>query len=124
MTQGGKTGIGCLFRAIREIRKGALGTGFEGVRNGGYPGKCGIWRGFPAEPFPTATGTHSLFSRRAMEASDDISRFHRLPEGPHDRRLIGHLVANRKGRRDDYPIVAIWNSLLAGLAADGKAIPA
>lgn len=62
-----------------------------------------------------ATVTHSLFSWQAVESSEDIFRFHRLLEGLDDRRLMAHLIADRKGRRDDNPIPAIWNSLLAGL---------
>jgi hypothetical protein len=41
-----------------------------------------------------------------------------------DRRLIAHLVADRKGRRDDNPIPAIWNSLLAGLVFGHESIAA
>ena len=62
-----------------------------------------------------ATVAHSLFSWQAVESSDDIFRFQRLLEGLDDGRLIEHLVADRKGRRDDNPIGAMWNSLLAGL---------
>lgn len=62
-----------------------------------------------------ASVAHSLFSWQAVESSDDIFRFQRLLEGLDDRRLIAHLVADRKGRRNDNPIPAMWNSLLAGL---------
>lgn len=75
------------------------------------------------EALPMATVSHSLFSWQAVESSDDIFRFQRLLEGLDDRRLIAHLVADRKGRRDDNPIPAMWNSLLAGLVF-GHAGPA
>ena len=57
----------------------------------------------------------TLFTWQVLDSSSDIFRFHRLLEGLDDGRLIARLKAERKGRRNDYPVEAMWNSLLAGL---------
>ena len=56
----------------------------------------------------------TLFTWQAVESSPEIKRFHRLLEGIDDEALMRHLEADRKGRRDDNPVRAMWNSLLAG----------
>lgn len=62
-----------------------------------------------------ASISHSLFSWQALDESNDIFRFRKLLEALDDKELIRRLNAERKGRRNDYPIEAIWNSLLARL---------
>lgn len=58
---------------------------------------------------------HSLFTWQAVESSNDIFRFGRMLEGLDDDRLIRALEGSRRGRRDDHPVRAMWNSVLAGL---------
>ena len=58
---------------------------------------------------------NQLFSWQEVEASSEILRFHRVMEVLDDRRLIETLERERKGRRNDNPIAAIWNSLWAGI---------
>lgn len=62
-----------------------------------------------------ATIPNLLFSWQAIEASPEILRFQRLLEGIDDRELIETLEDERKGKRNDYPIRAVWNSILAGI---------
>jgi len=57
----------------------------------------------------------SLFSWKEVEAISEISRLSRLldvlPDGP----LIAALERQRRGRRNDYPVAALWRALLAGI---------
>ena len=57
----------------------------------------------------------NLFSWRQVEASSDLNRLKLVLEGIGDERLMWILEEKRKGRRDDYPIRAVWNSVLAGI---------
>lgn len=66
--------------------------------------------------------SHSLFSWQALDESNDIFRFRKLLEALDDKELIRRLKAERKGRRNDYPIEAIWNSLLARLLFNHSSI--
>ncbi len=56
-----------------------------------------------------------LFSWNAVEAHSDLHRLRMVLDGLPDETLVQTLEAERKGRRDDYPLRAVWNSLLAGL---------
>ena len=56
-----------------------------------------------------------LFSWNAVEAHSDLHRLRMVVEALPDEALMQALEAGRKGRRDDYPLRAVWNSLLAGL---------
>ena len=62
-----------------------------------------------------ATVTNQLFSWQAVEASSEIQRFHRLLDVLDDHELIAQLQRDRKGKRDDYPVACVWNSLLAAI---------
>lgn len=61
-----------------------------------------------------------LFSWEIVEASPEILRLRRVLAVLPDEDLIEALVAERKGRRDDYPVEAVWNSLIAGVVADSS----
>ncbi|MBN2311657.1 MAG: alpha-L-fucosidase [Candidatus Hydrogenedentes bacterium] len=56
-----------------------------------------------------------LFSWNEIEARSDLQRLRMVVETLPDEALMQALEAERKGRRDDYPLRAVWNSLLAGL---------
>ena len=56
-----------------------------------------------------------LFSWENVEKSSEIFRLKRVLETLPDGELLAALEADRKGRRDDYPLAAIWNSLIAGI---------
>ena len=62
-----------------------------------------------------ATVSNQLFSWQAVAASSEIQRFHHILDVLDDRRLIAALQRERKGKRDDYPVACVWNSLLAGI---------
>ena len=56
-----------------------------------------------------------LFSWNDVEAHSDLHRLRMVLEALPDEPLMRTLEAERKGRRDDYPLRAVWNSVLAGL---------
>jgi hypothetical protein len=57
----------------------------------------------------------NLFSWKEIEASSDLERLSLVLEVIGDERLMQILEKKRKGKRDDYPIRAVWNSILAGI---------
>lgn len=59
----------------------------------------------------------SLFSWRIVDGSPDIVRLQQVLRLLPDRELIAALEAERKGQRDDYPLKAMWNSLITGVVA-------
>lgn len=56
-----------------------------------------------------------LFSWEDVEASPEIMRLARVLEVLPDHRIVEALIRQRKARRNDYPIQAVWNSLIAGV---------
>lgn len=56
-----------------------------------------------------------LFRWNQIDASSDLQRLRLVLEAMPDEELMRTLEGERKGRRDDYPIRAVWNSLLAGV---------
>jgi len=56
----------------------------------------------------------NLFSWQEVEELGDLERLKLVIETMPDRELIQALEKRRKGKRDDYPIIAMWNSVLAG----------
>jgi len=56
-----------------------------------------------------------LFTWEHVEAASDLDRLRFLLEALPDEELMLALEAERKGRRDEYPLRALWNSLLAGI---------
>jgi hypothetical protein len=56
-----------------------------------------------------------IFRWKDVEASGELDRLKMVIEGMPDDGLMKALEAERKGRRDDYPIRAVWNSILGGV---------
>lgn len=56
-----------------------------------------------------------LFSWHEIEASPEILRLARVLDTLPDEPIMRALVAQRRGKRNDYPIEAVWNSLIAGI---------
>ena len=56
-----------------------------------------------------------LFSWEHVDAASDLDRLRLLLQALPDEELMRALEAERKGRRDDYPLRALWNSMLAGI---------
>ena len=57
----------------------------------------------------------SLFSWQDVEALGDLKRLQLVLSALPDEPLMRALEADRGKGRDDYPIRAVWNSLLAGV---------
>lgn len=56
-----------------------------------------------------------IFSWKDVEKSSEIERLRMVIEEIPDEELMKALESERKGKRDDYPIRAVWNSILAGI---------
>jgi hypothetical protein len=56
-----------------------------------------------------------IFSWKDVESIGELERLKLVIEVMPDNELMKELEAERKGRRDDYPIRAVWNSILAGI---------
>jgi hypothetical protein len=56
-----------------------------------------------------------IFRWKDVESSGELERLKIVIEVMPDNELMKELEAERKGRRDDYPIRAVWNSILAGI---------
>ena len=63
-----------------------------------------------------------LFSWDQVETSSDLDRLRITLESMPDEPLMRALEAARKGRRDDYPIRPVWNSIIAGIVFEHKSI--
>ncbi len=63
-----------------------------------------------------------LFSWDQIEASSDLDRLRMTLESMPDEPLMRILERERKGRRDDYPIRPLWNSVIAGIVFEHKSI--
>jgi len=57
----------------------------------------------------------TLFQWEELESLGDLERLRLVIEHLPDEDLMLHLENDRKNRRDDYPIRAMWNALLAGV---------
>ena len=57
----------------------------------------------------------SLFDWDAVEARSDLERFFLVRDHLPDRALIQALEAKRGQGRDDYPVAAMWNAVVAGV---------
>ena len=57
----------------------------------------------------------SLFSWQEVEATSEITRLTRLLDALPDQPLLDALEAERAGKRNDYPLAALWRALLAGI---------
>lgn len=56
-----------------------------------------------------------VFNWKNVERSGELERLKMVIEVIPDDDLMKGLEAERKGRRDDYPVRAVWNSILAGI---------
>jgi len=63
-----------------------------------------------------------LFSWDQVEAASDLDRMRVLLEALPDEDFMRTLEAGRKQRRNDYPLRAVWNSVLAGLVFEHAGI--
>jgi len=57
----------------------------------------------------------SLFTWRDVEARSDLDRFHLVRDHLPDEQVVQYLEVMRGQGRDDYPVAAMWNALLAGV---------
>lgn len=57
----------------------------------------------------------NFFDWKQLEAASDLERLEMVLEAIPDEELMRKLEAARKGRRDDNPVRAMWNSLLAAI---------
>jgi len=64
-----------------------------------------------------------LFSWQAVEASSQIQRLALVLETLDDEPLMRHLEDRRKKRRNENPVRAMWNSLIAGMVFGHADIP-
>jgi hypothetical protein len=60
----------------------------------------------------------SLFSWKEIDSSADIFRLSRVLDVLPDEPLMRAMEAERKGKRDDFPVRAMWNLLVAGIVFD------
>jgi len=63
-----------------------------------------------------------LFSWNQVDASSDMDRLRLALESMPDEPLMRALEQARKGRRNDYPVRAVWNSVIAGIVFEHHTI--
>ena len=66
----------------------------------------------------------SLFDWRAVETRSDLDRFYLVRDHLPDARLVQYLEVMRGSGRDDYPVAAMWNAVLAGVVFQHPSIEA
>ena len=66
----------------------------------------------------------SLFDWRAVEARSDLDRFYLVRDHLPDALLVQYLEVMRGPGRDEYPVVAMWNAVLAGVVFQHPSIEA
>jgi hypothetical protein len=71
-----------------------------------------------------ATIEPSLFDWRDVEARSDLDRFFLARDHLPDARLLQYLEVMRGAGRDDYPVAAMWNALIAGVVFQHPSIEA
>ena len=64
----------------------------------------------------------NLFSWKKLEKLPDLKQLEILFKNLPDEKLMRKLESNRKKGRDDYPVRAMWNSMLAGIVFEHKGI--
>jgi len=64
----------------------------------------------------------NIFSWKEIEDLGDLERLQLIIKYFPDEKLMQKLEKERKNRRDDYPIRAIWNSILAGVVYQHESI--
>ena len=65
-----------------------------------------------------------LFDWDAVEARSDLDRFFLVRDHLPDERLVQYLEVMRGQGRNDYPVRAMWNALLAGVVFQHPSISA
>jgi len=63
-----------------------------------------------------------LLSWEHIDAASDLDRLRMVLDALPDEALMGVLEDERKGRRDDYPIRAVWNSVIAGIVFEHSGV--
>ena len=63
-----------------------------------------------------------LFSWQDVEAKSDMYRFTLVRDTLPDERLMQILESHRGKGRNDYPVIAIWNAILAGIVYQHSSI--
>lgn len=71
-----------------------------------------------------ATIEPSLFDWRDVEARSDLDRFRLARDHLPDARLLHYLEIMRGAGRDDYPVAAMWNALIAGVVFQHPSVAA
>jgi len=71
-----------------------------------------------------ATIEPSLFDWRDVEARSDLDRFRLARDHLPDARLLQYLEIMRGAGRDDYPVAAMWNALIAGVVFQHPSVEA
>ena len=71
-----------------------------------------------------ATIEENLFTWRDIEARSDLDRFYLVRDFLPDEQLVQYLETMRGQGRDDYPVVAMWNAVLAGVVFQHPSIEA
>ena len=64
----------------------------------------------------------NLFSWKKLEKLPDLKQLEILFGNIPDEKLMRKLESNRKNGRDDYPVRAMWNSMLAGVVFDHERV--
>jgi len=63
-----------------------------------------------------------LLSWEHIDVASDLDRLRMVLDALPDEALMGVLEDERKGRRDDYPIRAVWNSVIAGIVFEHSGV--
>ncbi|WP_295590778.1 transposase, partial [uncultured Lamprocystis sp.] len=66
----------------------------------------------------------SLFDWRAVDARSDLERLSLVRDHLPDAQLVHYLEVMRGPGRDDYPVAAMWNAVLAGVVFQHPSIEA
>ena len=64
----------------------------------------------------------SLFTWNAIEAKSDLERFYLVRDNLPDEEIVMTLEKNRGNGRDDFPVRAMWNAVLAGIVFQHESI--
>ena len=64
----------------------------------------------------------SLFNWNAIEAKSDLERFYLVRDNLPDEPIVIALEKNRGKGRDDFPVQAMWNAMLAGIVFQHESI--
>jgi hypothetical protein len=63
-----------------------------------------------------------LFSWKEIEAASDLDRLRLVLDSLPDESLVSYFEIRRANGRDDYPIRAVWNAVIAGIIFDHSSI--